>query len=87
VQIIRLKEEIKLLHVKKEKQIIMLYRLHLKSAQEWGSTLYNILDSTNRELEKKYKTIEMKLQTLVRTQIKKLKTQIVFTVALSTKLT
>jgi len=56
--------------VKKGKQIIMLYRIHLKSAQEWGNTWYTILDSTNLELEKKYKTIEMKLQTLVRKQIK-----------------
>ena len=33
-------------------------------------TWYTILDSINQELEKKYKTIEMKLQALQRSQIK-----------------
>jgi hypothetical protein len=43
-----------------------LYRIHLKDAQDWGSTWHVILDSihesTNQELEKKYKTIEEKLK-------------------------
>jgi hypothetical protein len=56
--------------VKKEKLNNNLYRIHLKAEQEWGNTWRTTLDSINRELERKYKTIEMKLQTPVRTEIK-----------------
>ena len=55
---------------KKEELKNKLYRIHINAAQEWGKTWHIILDSINQEPEKKYKTIEMKLQTLIRTQIK-----------------
>jgi hypothetical protein len=47
-----------------------LYRIHLKAVQEWCNARYTIFGCINQELVKKYKTIEIKLQTLVRTQIK-----------------
>jgi hypothetical protein len=65
-QIIRLKDEIKFLYMKKEKQKNDLYRIQLKAANELGNTWYTILDSIhesiNQELERKYKTIEEKLK-------------------------
>jgi hypothetical protein len=46
--------------------------LYLQAAQEWGNTWYIILnsihDSVNQETEKKYKIIDMKLNTLMQTQ-------------------
>jgi len=70
VQIIRLKDEIKFQHVKKEKPNNKLYRLHQKAAQEWGNKWYTILDFIKEVIRKKYVTIEMILQTILRTQIK-----------------
>ena len=65
-QIIRLKDEIKFLYMKKEKQKNDSYRIQLKAANELGNTWYTILDSIhesiNQELERKYKTIEEKLK-------------------------
>ena len=46
--------------------------IHLKAAQEWGNSRYTILesviDSTNFELERKYKTIDAKLNKLCKSQ-------------------
>jgi hypothetical protein len=44
VQIIRLKDEIKLVKVKTLKLSNQLYIIHLQVAQEWGNTWYTILD-------------------------------------------
>ena len=75
IQTIRLKDEIKFLYKQKEKLNNDLYRIHLKAAQERGSTWHVSLDSIhesiNQEWEKKYKTIEEKLKKLVHTQTKK----------------
>jgi hypothetical protein len=47
--------------MKKEKLNNNLYRIHLKDAQEWGNTLYTILDfiheSVNQKLELFYHEI------------------------------
>ena len=60
IQTIRLKDEIKFLY-KKDKLNNDLYSIHLKAAQEWGSTWYVILDSIhdsiNQELERSLKSI------------------------------
>jgi hypothetical protein len=49
-----------------------IYKIHLKAAQEWGNMWYTILDSilevTNHELEKKYRTTGMKFKKLEKTQ-------------------
>jgi U3 small nucleolar ribonucleoprotein component len=72
IHTIRLKDEIKFLYKKKDKLNNDLYNIHLEAAQEWGNTWYIILDSIhesiNQELERKYKTIDMKLKKLVHTQ-------------------
>ena len=64
IQTFRLKDEIKFLYKKKDKLNNDLYVIHLKAAQEWGSTWYVILDSRhesiNQELERKYKTMDEK---------------------------
>jgi hypothetical protein len=44
VQIIRIKDEIKFLHVKKEKPNNKLYGIYQKAAQEWRNKWYTILD-------------------------------------------
>ena len=68
-----LKDEIKFLYKKKEKLNKDLYNIHLKAAQEWRNTWNIILDSIhkliNEELEKKYKTTDIKLKKLVKTQM------------------
>jgi hypothetical protein len=50
----------------------MLYKIHLKAAQEWGSTCYiildSIIDSTNLEIESKYRTIDNKVKKLSKVQ-------------------
>jgi len=51
VNIIRLKDEIKFLNVKKENPYNMLYRILLKAAQELGNTWYTILDSIKQEIQ------------------------------------
>ena len=57
----RLKDEIKFLYKKKDELNNDLYSIHLKAAQEWGSTWYVILDSIhdsiNQELERSLKSI------------------------------
>jgi len=74
-QIIRLKDEIKFLYTKKEKLNNHLYRIHLRATHALGNTLYTILDSIhasiNQELERKYKTIDEKIEKkIVHTQAK-----------------
>jgi len=49
IQTIRLKDEIKFLY-KKDKLNNDLYSIHLKAAQEWGSTWYVILDPIHESI-------------------------------------
>jgi hypothetical protein len=50
----------------------MLYKIHLEAAQEWGSTWYiildSIIDSTNLEMDRKYRTIDNKIKKLSKVQ-------------------
>jgi hypothetical protein len=52
-QTIRIKDEIKFLYKKKEKLKHELYKIHLRTAQEWGNTWHivhdSILNSINKE--------------------------------------
>jgi hypothetical protein len=61
-QSIRVKEEIKLLYKKKDKLNTDLYNSHLQAAKEWGSIWHlvyqTIIDTTNQEIEKKYKILD-----------------------------
>jgi hypothetical protein len=64
----RIKDEIRFLYKKKQQLNNMLYNIHLKAAQEWGSTwqiiLESVTESTNREVESKYRTIDKKIKKL-----------------------
>ena len=68
----RIKDEIRFLHKKKQQLNNTLYKIHLKAAQEWGSTWYIILnfiiDSTHLEIESKYRTIDNKIKKLSKVQ-------------------
>jgi hypothetical protein len=63
---LRIKDEIKYLHMKKEKLNNALYKVHLKATQEWGKTWYpiekSVNKSLNKELECKYKTMDNKFK-------------------------
>jgi hypothetical protein len=69
----RIKDEIRLIYKKKQKLNNDLYKTHLNAAQEWGNSWYTILDcvieSTNFEIERKYKTIDTKLNKLEKVQV------------------
>jgi len=70
---IRLKDEIKLLYRKKEKLNKESHYAHLKAAYEWGNS-WNIIpvsvhESIINEMEKKYKTINQKLEKLEGTNV------------------
>jgi transposase-like protein len=58
--------------MKKEKLNQQLYKIHLKTAQEWGNAWPTILDHINdsirRELTKKHKTIDLKLSNLIKSK-------------------
>jgi len=70
--IMRIKEELKFLHRKKEKLNQELYRRHLQVAQEWGRMWHIIHESIqqkiNTEMEKKYKTMDEKIKRLIQNQ-------------------
>jgi len=74
-QITRIKDEIKYLYKKKEKLNHELYKIHPRTAQEWGNTWHiihdSILNSLNKEMEKKYESIEDKINRLTLIQTKK----------------
>ena len=59
----RIRDEIRFLYKKKQLNNT-LYKIHLRAAQEWGNAWYIILDpiidSTNNEMENKYRTIDKK---------------------------
>ena len=49
-QLIRIKDEVKFLYKKKEKLNQKLYKIHLQTAQEWGSTWCIIQNSIQKAL-------------------------------------
>jgi hypothetical protein len=69
---VRIKEEITFLHLKKDKLNKQLYYAHLKATQEWGKSWHitrnSIHDSINNEMDRKYNTINHKLNKLGKTQ-------------------
>jgi len=71
-QITRIKEEIKFLYKKKDKINKDLYKAHLKVAREWGNLWHPILEtvqeSINNIMDRKYKNLHQKLNTLEREQ-------------------
>ena len=74
-QTIRIKDEIKFLHKKKDKLNKELYNIHLKAAQEWDNTWHiiqeSILESINKEMQRKYKNLDEKLEKLTLKQPRK----------------
>ena len=72
IHITRIKDEIKFLHIQKQKLNTELYNAHLKAALEWGNIWHTIMESilvtVNQEANKKYKTINTKLNQLMKTQ-------------------
>ena len=66
----------KFLHLEKEKLNNVVYKVHLKAAQEWRKGWYPIEkainESINKELGRKYKIMYDKLRKLTKTQIEKL---------------
>ena len=74
-QITCVKDKMKFLYKKKEKLNHELYKIHLRMAQEWDNTWHiihdSILNSLNKEMEKKYKSIEDKINRLTLNQTKK----------------
>jgi len=79
---LRIKEELRFLHKKKEILNRKLYRRHLQVAQEWGRWWDPILESIilkiNTEMERKCKVMDEKIRRLTQTQTRKLKTNIKF---------
>jgi len=71
----RIRDEIRFLYKKKQQLNNTLYKIHLKAAQEWGNAWYiildSIMDSTNNEMESKYRTIDNKLNKLIKIQNQK----------------
>jgi hypothetical protein len=65
---LRLREEIKFLHMKKGKLNIDLYHTPVKGANEWSKLWYHIEDKINetvsKKIGKKYKTVDAKIEKL-----------------------
>jgi len=78
----RIKEELKFLHKKKEMLNRELYRRHLQVAQEWGRwwnvVHESILQKINTEMERKYKIMDEKIKRLIQNHAHKPKTDISF---------
>jgi hypothetical protein len=57
---------------KKQQLNDVMYKIHLKAAQEWGSMwrtiLESVTESSNREIERKYSNIDKKIKTLSKAQ-------------------
>jgi hypothetical protein len=73
-QTLRIKEEIKFLHMKKQQLNSRLYHLHLRLANTWGNSWHYISDTTETKLETlmngKYQRLEQKLLNLSQNQVK-----------------
>ena len=82
VRTLRIKEELKFLHKKKEVLNRELYRRHLQEAQEWGKWWDPIHESIilkiNTDMERKYKVMDDKIGRLTQTQTHNPKTDIKF---------
>jgi len=81
-EIKRIKDEIKFLYKKKENLNRELYERHLKAAKPWGRMWYsiqnNINEKLNQNVEKKYKTPDLKINKLTHGQNKNLDTNTQF---------
>ena len=80
-KVMRVKDELKFLHKKKETLNRALYRCDLQTAQEWG-TYWNciheyILHRVNTDTEKKYKTMDDKIR-LIQNTTRKQRTDVSF---------
>jgi len=69
---LRLKDEIKFLHCKKQKLNTLIYHLHLTLANTWNNLWHHILcmteDRLQIEIRSKYKTLDKKLNHLSQQQ-------------------
>jgi hypothetical protein len=69
---IRIKDEIKFLHAKKQKLNALIYRLHLELSNTWKGTwqyIYDTIeDKLQKELQIKYRTLHNKLKRLTQLQ-------------------
>ena len=74
-RIMRIKDELRFLHKKKETLNKELYKRHLQAAQEWGNLWYTIQNSIqqsiNTDMEKKYKVMDEKIKKLTQSQSQK----------------
>jgi len=72
ISFVRIKDEIKSFYMKKDQLNKKLYQVHLKVAQEWGSTWHTIRDfihgNISKDMDKKYTTIKQKLNKLEHAQ-------------------
>jgi hypothetical protein len=73
-QTLRIKQEIRFLHIKKQKLNSRLYHLHLHLADTWGNSWHYISDTIEAKLETlmkgKYQKLERKLLNLSQNQVK-----------------
>ena len=71
-QIMRIKDELRFLHMKKQQINLKLYRLHLSLANTWGNSWHYIQDTIEDKLQRtigsKYKTLDNKLHRLAQQQ-------------------
>jgi len=79
---LRIKEELRFLHKKKEILNRELYRSHLQVAQEWGKWWdpihESIIQKINTEMERNYRAMDEKIRRLTQTQARTPKTDINF---------
>jgi len=77
-KIMRIKDELKFLHKKKETLNRELYRCHLQAAQEWGKYWNCIRECIiHRDMEKKYKSMDDKIR-LIQNTTRKQRTDVSF---------
>ena len=84
----RIKDEIRFLHQKKEQLNKELYKAHLQASAEWGTVWYiiqnSINDSTRIMMDGKYKTLKQKIEKLTEQNTKHTSQEHTFTHASST---
>jgi len=80
--VLRIKEELKFLHKKKDTINRELYKCHLQAAHEWGNNWTYIQEcithKINKHIEKKYKTMEEKIRRLKQSSTHNQKTDLNF---------
>jgi hypothetical protein len=71
-QIMRIKDELRFLHMKKQQITLKLYRLHLSLANTWGNSWHYIQGTIENKQQRiiwsKYKTLDDKLHRLAQQQ-------------------